>query len=304
MIEATDTEDALERLSTLTEALAEYPDVELREKVLDVLQLVLNLHGEALRRILQIVESFPSKEQVQARMSADEVVRAILLIHELLPADLNTRVANAIDELRPFLLAQGCDVKLLSVANGHALLRLVRSGKGAPSITALKVEIEKALDAAAPDLLGVEIEGVADQVEATAGTTSALASLNRSGSNNASSARLVQIKRVPEKVDGAWVAVVRAIGFEPDQFKIIRQAELNVLVCKLDGEFYAYRNECAAEPGLPLDNALLESRVLICACHKYSYEVTRRGICRERSELHLKSLPCKVEDDKVKVAYC
>ena len=298
-------EELLGQLSALVGELEQHPDTEVREKALDLVQIILKLHGEALRRILATFESLPMKSEIYARLLGDEVIRAILTIHDLLPEELETRVAKAVEELRPFLIAQGCDVKLLGVDNGHARLRLMRSGKGAPTVAALKLEIEKVLDVAAPDLLGIDIEGVAEQVEATAKAAALLGSIITPARGETAPAKLVQIKRLrPEaaNVIGTWVSVVRALGFEDGQFKVINYAEINLLVCKLDGEFYAYRNTCVAEQGHPFDDALFDSPVLTCTCHGYSYNLRRGGACEERSELSLQSLPSKVEDDKVKVA--
>ena len=306
VIEERDTDELLGQLSSLVAELEEYPDTEVREKALDVVQIILKLHGEALRRVLATFESLPMKSEVYARMLKDEVIRAILTIHDLLPEELAARVAKAVEELRPFLISQGCDVKLLGVDDGLARLRLMRNGKGAPPLAALKLEIEKVLDVAAPDLLGIEIEGMAEQVEATAKAAAMLSAIiTPPRGETPAPAKLVQIKRPrPDttNVNGTWVSVVRALGFEDGQFKVISYAEINLLVCKLDGEFYAYRNACAAEPALALDDALFDNPMLTCTCHGYSYNLNRKGACVEKPELRLQSLPLKVEDDKVKVA--
>lgn len=300
-----DAEELLGQLGALVEELEQYPDTKARDKALDLVQIILKLHGDALRRVLATFESLPLKSEIYARLLGDEVIRAILTIHDLLPEELETRVAKAIEELRPFLISQGCDVKLLGVDEGRALLRLMRNGKGAPPVAALKLEIEKVLDVAAPDLLGIDIEGVAEQVEATAKAAALLGALiapPRGG--EAPPAKLTQIKRPrPDttNVSGAWVSVVRALGFEDGQFKIINYAEVNLLVCKLDGEFYAYGNLCPADGGRALDDGLFDSAMLTCACHGYNYNLRRAGVCVERPELRLQSLPVKVEDDKVKV---
>ncbi|MCA1632899.1 MAG: NifU family protein, partial [Acidobacteria bacterium] len=148
-----DAEELLGQLGALVEELEQYPDTEVREKALDLVQIILKLHGEALRRVLTTFESLPLKSEIYSRMLGDEVIHAVLTIHDLLPEDLGARVARAIEELRPFLLSQGCDVKLIAVNEGRARLRLMRSGQGAPPVAALKLEIEKVLDVAAPDLL-------------------------------------------------------------------------------------------------------------------------------------------------------
>ena len=301
-----DAEELLGQLSALVEELEQHPDTEVREKALDLVQIILKLHGEALRRILTTFESLPMKSEIYSRMLGDEVIHAILTIHDLLPEELAKRVEKAIEELRPFLISQGCDVKLLGVDNGRALLRLMRSGKGAPPVAALKLEIEKVLDVAAPDLLGIDIEGMAEQVEATAKAAALLgAMIAPPRGSETPPAKLIQIKRPrPDttNMSGTWISVVRSLGFDDRQFKVVSYAEINLLVCKLDGEFYAYNNLCAAESGRPLDDALFESPILTCSCHGYHYDL-RRGNCVGKSELRLESLPAKVEDDKVKVAF-
>ena len=301
-----DAEELLGQLSSLVEELEQYPDPEASEKALDLVQIILKLHGEALRRILATFESLPMKSDIYARMLGDDVIRAILTVHDLLPEELERRVAKAIEELRPFLISQGCDVKLLGVDDGRARLRLIRSGKGAPPVAALKLEIEKVLDVAAPDLLSIDIEGMAEQIEATAKAAAMLgAIITPPRSETPPPAKLVQIKRPrPDttNVTGTWVSVVRALGFEDGGFKVISYAEINLLVCKLDGEFYAFRNACAADVGRSLDDALFDSPVLTCNCHGYSYNLRRGGACVEKPELRLGSLPLKVEEDKVKVA--
>ncbi|MFN2455249.1 MAG: Rieske 2Fe-2S domain-containing protein [Pyrinomonadaceae bacterium] len=312
VIEEHDADELLGQLSSLVEELERYPDTEVREKALDLVQIILKLHGEGLRRILMSFESLPLKSDIYARMLGDEVIRAILTVHDLLPEELETRVAKAIEELRPFLVSLGGDVKLLGVDDGRARLRLMRNGKGAPPVAALKLEIEKILDVAAPDLLGIDIEGMAEQVEATAKAAALLGAMiapahssSSSSSSETPPAKLVQIKRPrPDttNVSGTWISVVRALGFEDAHFKVITYDEINLLICKLDGEFYAYRNACAAEPHRSLDDALFNSPVLTCTCHGYNYDLRRGGACLEKPELRLTSLPLKVEDDKVKVA--
>lgn len=304
--EAQDVEELLGQLSSLVTELEQYPEREVREKALDLVQIILKLHGEALRRLLGTFESLPMKSEIYVRLLGDDVIRAILTIHDLLPEELGTRVAQAIEELRPFLISQGCDVKLLGVDDGRARLRLMRNGRGAPPVEALKLEIEKVLDVAAPDLLGIEIEGMAEQIEATAKAAAMLgAMITPPRSETKPAAKLVQIKRPrPDttNVTGTWVSVLRALGFEEAQFKVISFADINLLVCKLDGEFYAFRNACAAEPERALDDATFDSPVLTCACHGYSYNLRRAGACAEKPSLRLQALPLKVEDDKVKVA--
>lgn len=299
-----DAEELVEQLNSLVEELEQYPDTEVREKALDLVQLILELYGEALRRITGTLEGLPLRDQVFSRLAGDEVVRAVLLVHGLAPVALRDRVAAALEHLRPYLLSQGCDVELLGVEGARARVRLMRSGKGAPPVAVLRQEIEKALAEAAPDLEGLDVEGVAEQIEATAKAAALLGKLAAPARRERQAVNLVQIKRPPAarpESGATWVSVVRAVGFGEGRLKIVNQGDLNLLVCKIGGEFYAYRNACAGESGRTLDDALFESPMLTCSCHGLRYDL-RRGNCVEKPELSLAPLPAKAEDDKVKVA--
>ncbi len=297
-------EGMVKKLNALVEELEAYPDAEIREKTLDLVQIILALHREALRRLVATLDSLPEKEQILSRITGDDVIHTILLIHGLSPADLQTRVAEVVNELRPFLISQGCDVELLGVDNGRARMRLMRSGQGAPPISALKSEIEKALAEVVPDLSGIEIEGMSELLDATAKAAAMLGAMLPARNESPPPTKLVQIKRAsPDKPDhnGKWVSVIRSLGFDEGGFKIVNYADVNLLVCKVNGDFHAFHNSCAAE-SRALDDAVFDSPMLVCSCHGYQYDLRRQGVCIERPELRLESLPLKIEDDKVKVA--
>jgi Fe-S cluster biogenesis protein NfuA len=63
--------------------------------------------------------------------------------------------------MRPFLASHGGNVELVSVEEGVARLRLEGSCNGCPSSAAtLEHALKEAIEEAAPDLLGLEVEGV------------------------------------------------------------------------------------------------------------------------------------------------
>jgi len=300
-VEERDGEQLIGQLNLLVEQLEQYPDTEVRDKALDLVQIILQLYGESLRRMIATLESEPRRDQILARMASDEVIRSILLIHGLMPINLYDRVAAKLSDLRHYLVSQGCDVELLGIDDARARMRLIRSGKGAPPIAVLKAEIEKALSEVAPDLAGVEIEGLSEQIEATAKAAAALGRMIEKPRTEPKPA-LVQIKRKQPEASAAantWVPVIRTQSIEDGQFKIVNFEDINVLIWKLDGEFYAYRNACA-EGGRALDESLFESPMLSCSCHGYGYDL-RRGNCIERPELQLEPVPLKLEDYRVKV---
>ena len=120
---------------------------------------VVELYGEALRRV---VEFEPPPELMN-----DELLSHLLLVHDLHPEPVEARVARALDEVRPYLGSHGGGVELLGVAAGVAHVRLEGTGNGCPSSTAtLRHAIEEAVGRAAPELAGVEAEGVVEPAPA------------------------------------------------------------------------------------------------------------------------------------------
>lgn len=301
-IEERDAEELVAQLNSLVEQLEQYPDTDVREKALDLVQLIVELYGESLRRIIATLESEPRREEILERLFKDEVIRAMLLIHGLVPINLYDRIAVKLSELRPLLVSQGCDVELMGIEDRKARVRLIRSGKGAPPVAVLKAEIEEALREVAPDLVGIEIDGLLEQIQGTAKAAAALGRMIEKPRPESKPA-LVQIKRKQPEAGAAantWVPVIRSQSIEEGQFSIVNVEDINVLILKLDGDFYAYRNACAAG-GQALDDALFQSPMLSCSCHGYGYDL-RRGNCIERPDLQLVPVPLKLEDYKVKLA--
>jgi Fe-S cluster biogenesis protein NfuA len=138
-----------ERIARL-EALLEQIDDD--SAATEAVQAVVDLYGEALARILA------GAEPVE-----DELVSHLLLVHDLHPVDVETRVRRALEEVRPYLGSHGGDVELLGVEGGVARLRLAGTCNGCPSSTVtLQNAIEDALFKAAPDLERIDAEGVAE----------------------------------------------------------------------------------------------------------------------------------------------
>lgn len=118
----------------------------------EVAQGLVDLYGEALARCLS-----------GADPTRDELLSHLMLAHGLHPESVEERIGRALDEVRPYLRSHGGDVELLGVEGGSAKLRLSGTCNGCPSSTAtLRNAVETAVLEAAPELDGVEAEGVAE----------------------------------------------------------------------------------------------------------------------------------------------
>ncbi len=125
---------------------------QLDPKGIEAVQALVELYGEALARFV-----------AGADPAQDELLTHLLLVHDLHPVDVETRVRQALDDVRPYLGSHGGDVELLGVADGVAHLRLGGTCNGCPSSTVtLRSAIEEAVMRAAPELERIDAEGVAE----------------------------------------------------------------------------------------------------------------------------------------------
>src|SRR6201995_3573437 len=150
------------RIQRLLEQIEVLPNPSTRELIHEFMEATLAFYGQGLARILQVVtESGPGGQKAYQRMINDKVVRGLLLIHDLHPADLETRLREALDHVRPYLQSHGGNVELISLTSQRASLRLQGTCKScASSAVTLELAIRHAIEEACPDLAGFEVEGV------------------------------------------------------------------------------------------------------------------------------------------------
>ena len=155
-------EELVERVQELLGSLDEIADPVAQMRVQELVGTVLELYGAGLERILGILQDAGDPAlPIRDALLDDGIVASLLLIHGLYPVPLEERVVQALDSVRPFLASHGGDVDLISVEEGVVRLALQGSCNGCPSSAAtLENALREAIEAAAPDVLGLEDEGV------------------------------------------------------------------------------------------------------------------------------------------------
>jgi hypothetical protein len=141
------TTDAIETLVQKVQAL---PDPIARQTALDLVQAVMDLHAAGLDRMLELLSSDETSGAPIDALVSDNLVSGLLLLHDLHPLDLETRVGRALE--RPEFHSRGSSVELLSAGNG--IVRVHIDGGHA-----LRGAVEAAIVEAAPDAVDVQIEG-------------------------------------------------------------------------------------------------------------------------------------------------
>jgi Fe-S cluster biogenesis protein NfuA len=158
----------LERVQQLSEQVDELPDPRARELASELVAAVIAMYGDGLERIVAAIdESGQAAAPIMARLTEDGAVSSLLLIHDLYPVDLQERVLEALDTVRPYMESHGGNVELVSLDDGVARLALRGSCNGCSASRAtLEQAIEQALAEHAPDLAGLEVTGVVDAIPA------------------------------------------------------------------------------------------------------------------------------------------
>lgn len=152
-----------DRIEGLLAELRTITDVRARETAEELVRSLLELYGGGLERMMEIVYESPSGGELFGRFAADDLVASLLLLHDLHPEGTEGRILRALDGVRPYLGSHGGDVQLLGIEDGVVRLRLEGSCHGCPSSSiTMKLAIEKAIEEVAPEIVRIEVEGVAD----------------------------------------------------------------------------------------------------------------------------------------------
>jgi Fe-S cluster biogenesis protein NfuA len=157
-----------ERLQSIEQLIAKIDtaaDPNLRSNVRELVQLVMDLHGAGLERMLELTGAAgEAGDSIIQKLGRDELVASLLVLYGLHPLDVDARVIQALDKLQPRLRAHDGEVHLLSVQDGVVRLRLEANGHGCGSTgQALKEIVEGALYQAAPDIASLIIEGAEEK---------------------------------------------------------------------------------------------------------------------------------------------
>src|SRR5580658_4058379 len=137
----------------------------LRASVQELVQLVMDLHGAGIERILELVRATGDEgDALVHKLGRDELVASLLVLYGLHPLTLEDRVTQAVDKARLRMRSHEGEVELLSVQDGAVRLRLKANGHGCGSTAqALKEIVENAVYQSAPDITSLVIEGAEDK---------------------------------------------------------------------------------------------------------------------------------------------
>jgi Fe-S cluster biogenesis protein NfuA/nitrite reductase/ring-hydroxylating ferredoxin subunit len=276
-----------DRIQTLLDATAA-GGAAARERAEQLVREVVELYGTGLTRIVDMLDD----PALVDRLATDDLVASLLLVHGLHPHDVERRVCDALDRVRPYLGSHGGDVHLLDIVGDTVRLQFSGSCKSCPSsAVTLELAVEDAVRAAAPEIVSIEV--VAGEPDSAAGiipAESLLAKVHADGT-----------------APTAWHQVPELAELAPGEVGGFAMGDVTVLACRVGDQLYAYRDHCPVCAGSLAGAALHRSAgtgepVLRCPrCHSH-FDVVHAGAGLDDPATHLDPIPLLVRDGVLSLA--
>jgi Fe-S cluster biogenesis protein NfuA len=159
--ESKEFQQRIQRVSDLVRQFEDATDPALRAAAKELVQLLMELHGTGLERMMEITfKSGDAGVRIIDELGRDPLVGSLLILYGLHPEDLESRVLKTLERIAPQLRKRGSAVEVLGIEAGAVHLRL-QIGEHSCGSTAKTVQtiVEQAVYEAAPDVASLTIEG-------------------------------------------------------------------------------------------------------------------------------------------------
>jgi len=150
----------LESIETVIRQIEATADPNVRTAARELVQLVMELHGTGLERIMEILRAGgDSGEALLGTLGRDDMVSSLLVLYGLHPLSIEQRIDQAIEKANRQMRSRDGKVELAGIQDGNVRLNLKANGHG----PALKEIIEAAVYQAAPDITTLVIDGAEEK---------------------------------------------------------------------------------------------------------------------------------------------
>jgi len=155
-------QDQVQQLGKLITQFDQMPEGPQKTACKELVQLLMDVHGAGLERIMEIVfDSSSAGPAIIDELGRDTITGSLLLLYSLHPDDLETRVDRAIEIMRPRLRKLSCGVDLAGIVEGAVQVRVTTSGHSCGSSTKdVRAIVEEGIYEFAPDVASLEVLGL------------------------------------------------------------------------------------------------------------------------------------------------
>ena len=168
MSDLTEFQERMRHLNALLDEAERESDPASRSRVQEIVRTLMDLHGAALSRLLELIDAAgESGAKVIDAAAHDGLVSPLLLLYGMHPLSAEDRVRGAMERIS----RQGIKLELLSISQEGALVvRMQGDVHGCAGTRAtLRQSIEQEILAAAPEVTSIAIEGIEQSAQSTGG---------------------------------------------------------------------------------------------------------------------------------------
>ena len=157
-----DFQERVRRIGALVEEIEAIADPVARSSTRQLMQLVMEFHGAALDRALEILAGGGEAGMAFIeQLGRDPIVSSLLVLYGLHPETVEARVSKAVERLAPKLQRDGAAIELFGIEDGAVRIRVTPGAHTCGSTTnALRATVEDAVYEAAPDVASLTVEGL------------------------------------------------------------------------------------------------------------------------------------------------
>jgi Fe-S cluster biogenesis protein NfuA len=189
-----------EHINQLVERVNSITDEGARTTSLELLQSLMDLHGAAMSRVVELLTGSEAGRALLTKLGDDPLICGLMVLYGIHPLTLEERVARAVEKVRGQLHKQGGSLELIGINDSVVQVKIESSGHGCgSSADAFKRTVEQAILECAPEVVEVQAPGLAAPATGfvsleTLQTSSSLSSANPASSSHPSAKQASVVK--------------------------------------------------------------------------------------------------------------
>lgn len=150
-----------QRVDELVQRVSALPESEARTTALELLQSLMDLHGAALSRVVELLsESGDAGHKSLSKVAADPLVCGLLVLYGIHPVSMEERVRGAIEKLNSQFKKKGTSIGVVAITDTVVRVSVCRESDAHGSPQKLRSAMEQAILEAAPEVVEIIIEGL------------------------------------------------------------------------------------------------------------------------------------------------
>ena len=148
------------RIEELVQNIDATADPATRAAAKELVQSVMDLHGAAFERTLEIItKTGASGTSLVRSLAADALIGSLLVLYDLHPEDFETRVRRGIERAQQILAKRAAAIQVAAISDSSVQLKIDTNGHNCGSTVAeLQEIVRSSLFEVAPDAAEVIIE--------------------------------------------------------------------------------------------------------------------------------------------------